>query len=327
MSASKLVSIIIPCYNHSRYLKDTMEGLLAQDYKEIELLICDDCSPDNSYEILKAYENCLNDKFRRVEILKNEVNLGVTKTINKLLSMAKGEYIKIIASDDILMPNAITEYMTFVFEHEGVDIVISNGDKILDHHCIHDYVSMGKIYEQIPDIDAPDLLERVYKNNFIFAPGALVKYSVYNKIGFYDENIAIEDFEFWLRALVTKQVCFSYLDKSLILYRISENSMSSTINNKSFENRRIRFHKAEMEILKKYKSEVSKSLYAEVLLDRLYMEKNLSIDRKLTELENLVDVELKSFDGWPYVSFHKKLTYMLRYAKIICKKIVINKRI
>lgn len=298
-----------------------MEGLLSQDYKEIELLICDDCSPDNSFEILKEYEDRLKEKFVRVEIIRNEVNLGVTKTLNKLLAMAKGEYIKIVASDDILMSNCISEYMKHVEEQQDVDIIICNGDKILDHQHLDNYTSAGKIYEQVPEINASDLLERIYRHNMIFAPGALVKASVYERIGYYDEAIAIEDLEFWLRALVTKSVRFSYLDKSLILYRISENSMSSTTNNKTFENRRIRFHKAEIEILMKYKNDVSKTLYADVLLDRFFSEKNLSVERKLKELEQIVDAELKSFDGWNYVSISKKLKYVLKYAKICLKKL------
>ena len=154
---SKLVSIIIPCYNHSSYLKDTMEGLFSQDYKDIELLICDDCSPDNSYEILKEYEARLKEKFVRVEILRNEVNQGVTKTLNKLLAMAKGEYVKIIASDDILMSNAISAYMEHAMSDETIDIIICNGDKILDHEHLDNYTSAGKIYDETPDINAEDL--------------------------------------------------------------------------------------------------------------------------------------------------------------------------
>ena len=113
MSKQPFVSIIIPCYNHEDFLDDCLASILNQTYQNIEILICDDCSPDNSYEKILSYKEKLENKFNNVVILKNEVNCGVTKNVNRMLKLAKGEFVKTIASDDSMAPNAISEMSGF----------------------------------------------------------------------------------------------------------------------------------------------------------------------------------------------------------------------
>ena len=89
-----LVSVIIPCYNHQNYVEKSLKSVFDQTYKNIEIIVIDDGSKDNSVNILKELQK--NNHF----ILECQENMGVCKTLNKAISMSKGKYIAILASDD-----------------------------------------------------------------------------------------------------------------------------------------------------------------------------------------------------------------------------------
>jgi len=321
MQNKGVVSIIVPCYNHEKFLDDCLLGILEQDYKDIEVLICDDCSPDASFQLIKTYEERLKDRFFRVEILKNEVNCGVTKNINRMLAMANGEYIKIIASDDVLVPNAISRMVMCMEAHPSTGIVISNGVRISEEEHHGAYGQGERIYTLPLDLTADDILNKTYAHNDIFAPGAFIRKSVFDEVGFYDEEIAIEDLEFWLRVMTKSKVQFVFLDEDLILYRVNSDSMTSMSANQRLEGRRIRFHQAEVAILKKYKDAVPKALYANTLWERIMAEKGLAIHFRLKELETLANTEMKEFDGWKYLSLNTKVKYRLKNTKWFLKKV------
>ena len=322
MGDNKLVSIIVPCYNHKDFLDDCIKGILSQSYDAIEVLICDDCSPDNSFEIIKSYEKKLNARFSRVELICNETNQGVTKNINGMLSVARGEYIKIIASDDVLLPSAVEAAVEYFESHLDEDILICNGAKIPENQHYGQFEMNELVYTNSPNLDSPNLLEEVYTLNKIFAPGAFIRKMVFEKVGYYDENIAIEDWEFWLRVLSNGASKFGYLHQPLVLYRINENSMTSMSNNSRLEARRIRIYRAEMDILKKYRDSVSEEVSARCILGKLIAEKDIAVSRKLGELEKIVDNELKIFVGWGKIPMKHRFKYALKLGKIYVKKCV-----
>lgn len=322
MSKKGLVSIIIPCYNHENFLDDCIKGVLEQSYKDIEFLICDDCSPDGSYQKIKSYEKELRERFSRVEIFLNEENQGVTKNINRMLSIAEGEFIKIIASDDAMLPNAIEQAVTYLNSNPDVDILVCNGAKIAEDQHHGSYQFGEPIYKEPLKLDSERLIEEIFILNTISAPAAIVKKSVFEELGYYDEDIAIEDLEYWLRALSKKTIKFDYLDIPLVLYRVNENSMSSMSNNPRLEGRRIRFHNAEMEILNKYKAFVPESIYSEAIMNRILAEKGLAVDFKLTKLEQIADEELRQFKGWKYISLKKNVIYILRILYANLRKLI-----
>ena len=104
---SPLVSVLIPAYNHEQYVKSTIQSILMQDYPEIELIIIDDGSMDNTLQIIKEMRDECEKRFTRVDISTQE-NQGTCVTLNRLISKAAGEYVLLIASDDELLPGAIS---------------------------------------------------------------------------------------------------------------------------------------------------------------------------------------------------------------------------
>lgn len=320
MSKSPLVSILIPCYNHEKFLDDCLQGVYEQTYNTIELLICDDCSPDNSYKKICEYKEYLERRFERVVIIQNETNQGVTKNINRMLKMANGVYIKVIASDDVLVPEAIESYVEYAQAHAEAGIFISNGARIAESEHYPDYARKSLIYVENPEFECKDLLEKTFVRNDIFAPGAFIRKVIFETYGFYDEEVAIEDLEFWLRILKEQKEQFRYIDQVLVLYRINGNSMTSMSGNIRMEQRRMRFHKAEIAILKKYYDCVDTQLAANTILLRYITEKGIAIDHKLNGLEEYVNQEIREFNDWQHVSFRIKRYYVYRTLKLWLKK-------
>lgn len=107
-----LVSIITPSYNASAYIKDTIEAIRTQSYQNWELLVTDDCSTDDSVNIIEEYVA----QDARIKLLKMEVNSGAGKCRNKSIEAAKGRYIAFCDSDDVWMPNKLEKQLAFMEE-------------------------------------------------------------------------------------------------------------------------------------------------------------------------------------------------------------------
>ncbi len=105
------VSVILPTYNGAKFIEETLQSVLDQTYKNLEIIIIDDCSTDNSYDILKSYA----DKDDRIKLYRNDKNLGIGKNSNKALSLASGEYIMMQDHDDLSSPVRV-EYIVKVLE-------------------------------------------------------------------------------------------------------------------------------------------------------------------------------------------------------------------
>lgn len=321
MSKQPLVSIIIPCYNHEDFLDDCLASILNQTYQNIEILICDDCSPDNSYEKILSYKEKLENKFNNVVILKNEVNCGVTKNVNRMLKLAKGEFVKTIASDDSMAPNAISEMSGFLLENPQVDVVVSNGIKVSEEQRYPNF-SGDAIYTDLPDFSADGFFTRLAYCNPISAPAAMVRMSVYEKFGMYDENVKVEDFEYWLRVLKQNETNFAFLDKKLIYYRINQNSMSSMTVNANLERRRRIIHTSEIESLNKYSDFLERNTFFDIILSRTLAERGFAIVNHLLDYEKELTKEINRFFSINRIPFKMAVKYRFVYIKQSVRKFV-----
>lgn len=236
MNKEPLVSVCVACYNHQNYVADFLESLLDQTYSNIEVIIADDCSSDNSVNIIKSYLPKLEKKFTNVILKVNKKNLGITHNSNNLMKEATGKYYKSMASDDVFYPEAIAKMVEFMEEHEEYGLLVTN---VLFVGDSYKYKAgggvIGKGYKKsIKDKLSSDkffynLLDKI----FIYAPGVIIRKNVIEKYGYYDENMLAEDYEYWLR-LSSRGVKFGYIDEPLIYYRRGESSISyvSTKNGK-----------------------------------------------------------------------------------------------
>ncbi|MFV0627471.1 MAG: glycosyltransferase family 2 protein [Alphaproteobacteria bacterium] len=116
------VSVLIPSYGSEKYIKTSIESILNQTYSNFELIILDDCSPDNSNEIIETFSD------ERISFYKNDRNLGISKSRNKLLELAQGKYIAIMDCDDISLPNRLEKEVTFMELNQNVSMIGAWGE-------------------------------------------------------------------------------------------------------------------------------------------------------------------------------------------------------
>ena len=121
---SSRVSVIVPSYNHAPYLRECLTSALAQDYDDLEVIVIDDCSSDNSVEIAQS----INDK--RIQVRKNAKNLGAYATQNRAMEMATGDYIAVLNSDDIWRPNKLRKQIALLEKYPDAGLCYTLGSQI-----------------------------------------------------------------------------------------------------------------------------------------------------------------------------------------------------
>lgn len=211
MQEEKLVSIITPCYNSEKFLKQTIESVLAQTYNNWELLLIDDCSSDNTISIIKHYANIDN----RINYFKTETPSGSpTLPRNIGIKNCKGQIILFLDSDDIILPNKLEDQVP-LFNDPQTAIVFSNYEKITED---------GKRNHRI--ITCPTVVNysKHLKGCSILFSNAMFDISKTGKI--YFEHIGAEDYVYSLTILKMGYIARN-TNKSNSLIRKRLNSVSS----------------------------------------------------------------------------------------------------
>ncbi len=257
----KLISIIIPCYNHEKYMDDCFKSIMAQTYGNLEVIISDDASQDNSFQKIKEWEPVLGRRFSRVIVKRNPVNLGITKNLNSMLELCSGEYIKPLASDDMLYADAAASYMAYA-EKTGADIIFSNAAYIGSSFR---YADMGKrslryFYKKAP-VSGRNLTGKLCAGNYIAAAGMFISKKTYEKYGLYNESLSFEDWEFLLRVSVKGNL--AYLDRPEAFYRMNEHSFSHFGTGQEEKKRHRRYYAQKKKIVQMYSSYANQEQLAE----------------------------------------------------------------
>lgn len=127
--SAPLISVVIPAYNHERYIGDCIRSVVAQDWSRMELLVVDDGSTDGTWRMMQtlAEEARRTGRFERVEIA-TQKNQGICATLNRLCEMAQGEAVAVIASDDMYLPGALSSLMTVMMEDAAVGLVVGQNE-------------------------------------------------------------------------------------------------------------------------------------------------------------------------------------------------------
>lgn len=204
-----LVSIIMPSYNTGRFIKETIESVLSQTYTNWELLIVDDCSTDNTDDVIKEY---LTDF--RIHYLKNAKNSGAAVSRNKALQEAKGKWIAFLDSDDLWTPNKLEKQISFMK---------SNGY----HFSYTNYVEIDETSKELGKlVTGPKKITKTGMYRYCW-PGCLTVMYDASKIGLIQiEDIKKNnDYAMWLK-VCHKANCF-LLNETLAKYRKRTGSISN----------------------------------------------------------------------------------------------------
>lgn len=306
-ACNSLVSVLIPSYNHEKYVDACINSVLAQTYENVEIIIIDDSSKDENYNRILLRRDELEKRFRRVVIKRNSENRGVSRTLNIALAEAKGQYIKLLASDDMLLPNALKNMKEYLEKRPELSMVFSNAAIIEDNKTSAGLEEKPNLfYKKKPDFK-PNLFERVYRGNCIAAPCAMFRGEVFKQLGGFDESIAIEDWEYMLRMAVNG--CqIDYMNETLVLYRRSETSITNYQSSQNAERKFNSMMENELKILEKY-AYVDRSLADEVIRDYCFMRFNLSSDNYFRDANRRIYHYMKTHDINP--GLKRRIKYRL----------------
>ena len=212
-----LVSIIVPAYNSGKYLGECLNSALNQTYRNIEIIVIDDGSTDDTSEALKPYL----DKIRYYKI----ANSGPARARNEGIKKACGRFIAFLDSDDIFLPEKIEAQLKAVSVSEKVGMVTCNGYLINERG---DQIGQIKL-EKYPDQDS--LIYNLHIRNVLNrgCSSMLLRKECFEKAGLMDETLVVgEDWDLWLRILQNYQI--RYLETPLFKYRVRAKSISSPHN-------------------------------------------------------------------------------------------------
>ncbi|MCC5660045.1 glycosyltransferase [Nostoc sp. XA010] len=219
------VSVIIPSYNHEKYISETIQSVLNQSYQDFEIVITDDYSSDNTIKIIKGF----NDP--RIRVFCFPKNRGAAIAANNCIKEAKGELIAMLSSDDIFAPDKLAKQVTYLEENHDVGAVFSYAHIIDDDG--NDFNQENHFYKQIfiqPNRNRFEWLNHFFfKGNCLCHPSALIRKKCYNDLGQYDERFAqLPDFDFWIRLCMKYEI--HIIPEELIKFRIRKNEANASGN-------------------------------------------------------------------------------------------------
>lgn len=271
MILNPLVTIVCSCYNHQDYVCKTLDSVMNQSYANIELIVVDDKSSDNSVEVIQAWLK----KHPKVTFIQNSENLGITKSFNNAMKFAKGTYYMDLAADDILLPNCVDVLVTVYEKNSDAGIVFSNAEMI-DYkdeflHVYFDKERSSKIEQVIKQGNYYENLLR--KSDVICSVSAMYKRSVFKDMSGYDERLYFEDLDFWLR--VSRKYSVVFTNQILVQKRYLENSLEHAFFVKSHHTQNL-YRSLYLVFEKAYHLNLQKSEF-KALISRIYKQSKWAI--------------------------------------------------
>ena len=213
------ISVIMPVYNADRYLDKSIQSILNQTFKDFEFIIVNDCSKDNSKEIIEKYKK----KDKRIILINNSKNLGVQKALNRGLRVAKGKYIARMDGDDISHPERIEKQFNYLERNNHIFLVGSSAIVINE---MNGKIGLLSKYDNIRKTK-----RKLLKSNTLVHPSIMFRNT---QEFFYREKFkSSEDYDFYLRILSSGRA-ISNIETPLVKYRISRDSFVSTMPNQEY---------------------------------------------------------------------------------------------
>ena len=205
------VTVLMSVYNGEKYLQEAIDSILGQTFKDFEFLIINDGSTDKTGEILKSY----NDP--RIKIINNEKNIGLTKSLNIGLRIAKGEYIARQDADDISMPERLEKEVEFLEQNRNIGVVGT------DYLIINE---KGKIVHIVKCLNCSrELKEKLLEGNQFGHGSVMLRKECIDKVGIYREEFKFaQDYDFCLRIAEVYDV--ANISEPLYKWRIDSKSIS-----------------------------------------------------------------------------------------------------
>jgi len=228
-----LVSFVIPLYNYKKYIGYCIQSLLNQTYNNLEIIVVDDCSTDSSVEKVKQFSD------PRIQIIELKKNGGYSAAKNHGIIRSKGDLICVLDADDMLTKDSVALRVDKI-EQSKLDFLSANAIAVYGcislNDCYNINVSKIPIFSPKLHLKKKNSLERFSTPYNIHAQTVMVRRSVYNKFGLYDERLrSRSDREMWWRFFGQKtgdkeHISRTFLDYPVVYYRYHDKSMTTKRN-------------------------------------------------------------------------------------------------
>ena len=238
------VTVIVPSYNHDKFVAEAIQSVLDQTYQDFEIVITDDGSSDQSVSIIKSFTD------PRIKLFCFDQNQGACVAGNKCLSEAKGEFIAMLSSDDVFAPDKLEKQVRFLDHNPDIGAVFSYA-QIIDEDG-NDLADKNHFYQQIfiqPNRTRFEWLNHFFfKGNCLCHPSVLIRKECYDQVGQFDERFAqLPDYDFWIRLCMKYEI--HIIPEKLIKFRVRKNEINASGNRVETA---VRHYFEETQILKKY---------------------------------------------------------------------------
>jgi glycosyltransferase involved in cell wall biosynthesis len=211
-----LVSVIIPAYNSSQWIRGTIQSALSQSYPNVEVLVIDDASTDDTWKILQTYKP-------PVRVFRNDQNRGISATRNRSIQESRGSYIALLDHDDLWNPDKLVKQMQLFEKNPDLGLVFC------DCWCATDDGRRWRYFEERPAARG-HVFNKLLQDNFIPCPTAVIPKRFLETLGVFREEFRCgEEYELFLR--IAKQSPVDYVDEPLVTYNIHDRNYSSRILN------------------------------------------------------------------------------------------------
>ena len=213
-------TIIVASYNYRRYIGQTLNSILAQTYKDFEVLVVDDCSQDDSVSLIKEY--CQKDA--RVRLIENDKNLGLVRTLKKAVSLAQNPWLAFCESDDYWTPDYLAEKAAYIKAHPETAIVVNDVALFGDDKAMAKVKKERVSFEKLKKYQDPRSMyaDLFYHNIIPTFSCAVVRKDLLEACDFNPVQPALLDWWLWRQLAPDYKV--GYIDKKLTFWRMHDNS-------------------------------------------------------------------------------------------------------
>jgi len=215
-----LVSIIIPLYNHQQFIVPCLDSILEDPYPNKEIIVIDDGSRDESVAVVQRWRDAHGDTLQHGFVFISRENRGLSKTLNELVALARGDLIAVLASDDYLLPGGIGARVAYLERNPDrlavfADCVLVDYDGVVSERSgLSDLHDGRKSHLS----DSRLISYEIMFNWCVPGPVFMARKEAYTRIGGYNEEIAVEDWDFYLR--LGARDLLGFIDQPVAVYRI-----------------------------------------------------------------------------------------------------------
>lgn len=240
-TTSPLVTVVVVSYNSSQTIVETLDSIYNQSYKNIELIVSDDCSTDETADIVRKWLEEKGSRFVNSELVTTSINTGVSGNVNRGVAKSNGEWIKSIAGDDLLVPEGIDEYVRFVQSHdEEVRMCVCDVEPFSEQGEVPENIieSYKRFFERENETYEQQR-KRVMTSLVFIGPAYFYSKELFEEIGGFSEKYGCaEEWPFVYKVIRGGNRIYC-IKKKLVRYRVQANSLCHSNKKEDLGNKRV----------------------------------------------------------------------------------------